>query len=204
MKNVIQDILKMKYFSGSYSDSEHENTVKNIFISHGFKEQNMKIDKKLKLKALGTGKLSLLNNLCFIHQPCGKNNSPDFIVKNNNKLYFIECKSVKNSSSPVYNSGFPNEKYLYIFTSEKYNETTVFYGHQIVSKELMCIYEYYLEKIKILEKELASKLEDEYNPFGLSYYVRDMFVHKGKNGKTNYFLNKERTRIEKEVLNSLE
>lgn len=206
IKSAIQDILKMKYFAGSYLDSEHENIIKNIFISHKFKEQKINISKKLKLQALETGKLPILDNLCFVYQPCGKNNSPDFIIKNNDKIYFIECKSVKNGSSPVYNSGFPNQKYLYIFTSGKYNETTVFYGHQIVSKELMDIYEHYLEKIKNLEKKLVSELEDnhEHNLFGLSYYVRDMFVHKGKNGKTNYFLNKERTRIEQEVLDSLE
>lgn len=204
--NVMMDILKMKYSSGSYLDSEHENNIKNILNSHGFRSSDIKMTKKEKELALeNCGESSFIDNFEYVYQPCGKNNSPDFIVKQNDKLFFLECKTIDDGDKPVYNGGLPHEKYIYIFSSGKYNETTIFYGYHVVTKKMRDVYEKYLFMIKSIEKDFVNELENlgQDNPVGISYYVRSMYSHKGKQGKTNYFKNAERKRFEREVLDSV-
>lgn len=197
------DILNLSYKSGSYSESEHEKSIENLIIAYGFKLNKSKISEKERDEALKTNKLSTLKNGEYLSQPCGKNDSPDFIVKHNDKLYFLECKSVNGGTKPMYNGGLPKDNYIYILTSNKYKETTVFLGKHVVTKKMRKLYDSYLSKIYEIEKQLVSELENlnKDNPLGISYYVRDMYCHKGKNNKTNYFKNSERKKFEQEVLN---
>lgn len=199
------EILKMPYCSGGYTESKHEEALEKLLNKHGFKLNNSKISEKDRDESMKTNKLSCLQNNEYLSQPCGKNDSPDFIVKHNDKLYFIECKSVNSGSRPMYNGGLPKDKYIYILSSNKYKETTVFYGHHVVTEKMRKLYDEYLSKIYKIEKELVNLLENigDANPLGISYYVRDMYTHKGKKNKTNYFRNAERYNFEQDVLNSL-
>lgn len=205
MFEFMEEVLKMSYSSGGYTESKHEKSVENLLVKHGFQINNMKLSGKERDAALETGSLSKLKNGEYLSQPCGKNDSPDFIVKHKDKLYFIECKSTNSGTKPMYNGGLPKDKYIYILSSNKYKKTTVFFGNHVVTEKMRKKYKDFLTKIYEIENQLVKELENlgDNNPLGLSYYVRDMYCHKGKNNKTNYFKHKERQNFEQEVLNSM-
>ena len=98
MNDFFADCLTLPYKPNSQDNPEHENQVEDLLKKH-----------KLEYKS----------------QPNGSQNSPDFYVYYNNKRYSIECKSSKGYY-PVYNSGLPKPGVIYIFSSKKYNETTIF------------------------------------------------------------------------------
>lgn len=202
MYNFMTDVLNMSYFEGTYSDSKHEIEIQNLLEKNSFSRKDTSLKIKDRDFALKTGNLSSLNDLEYIYQPCGHNNNPDFIVKYNNKVYFIDAKTTMKVGCPTYNSALPKDEYIYIFSSKKYSQTTIFYGRHIVTTEMRKVYDS-LSKIYELEKMLVSELEalGDKNPLGLSYYVRDMYSHRGH--KTNYFTHEKRKDFEQDVLNSL-
>jgi len=205
LHSFFEDVLKMKYCSGSYNFSEHEKEITSLLIKNGFNETSIVLTTEEKIEMIENNNISRINNGEFISQPRGKNNSPDFAVKCNNKIYLIECKSVNKGHCPIYNGGLPKDNYIYILSSNKYNETTFFYGKNVVTQEMRILYDEYLSKIYEIENILIKKLNDlgEKNPLGISYYVRDMYSHKGKSRKTDYFRHKERVRFEKNVFDSV-
>lgn len=206
-KRIIEDILKMPYYknysavSGAvHNIAKHEKAVEDVFINHGLTKSHIeKLTKKKRNAWLNGGDHTEMSDNTYISQPCGKNDNPDFIVKCDGKLYFFECKSSKGTS-PTYNSNYAKKGYIYIFTSEKYDATTVFMGEDIVSDESVKIY-------KAMKKELAEVIE-KYDPLleisdiynrGLGYYDREMYIQKGSN--QNYFTHQDRDRCESNVLN---
>ena len=119
------------------------------------------------------------------------------------KIYSLECKSSKKGAKPVFNGGLPDENYIYIFSSGKYNETTIFYGKDVVPPEVRKIYTKFIAKFK----ELVGECNDELNACkvnvrGFNYYCRNMFTQAGKKEKTNYFTHKDRSKCEQNVLNT--
>ena len=48
------------------------------------------------------------------------------------KTVDIECKSSKQTY-PTYNGGLPKEGVVYIFSSNRYNQTTIFFADDVVS-----------------------------------------------------------------------
>ena len=131
---IFEQILKMRYYrnyaatSGAvHNISKHEDAVRDVLVFHGLSEVTQKVTRKQRdLWLSNPSKCSLPDN-SFVFQPCGHNDSPDFIMKVDGKSYFIECKSVKGSSkAPMYNSGIPKDEYIYVFTAERYDKTTVY------------------------------------------------------------------------------
>ena len=71
----------------------------------------------------------------FEYQPNGDQQSPDFrVTLDDGSTQDIECKSSKQTY-PTYNGGLPKEGVIYIFSSQRYNETTVYFAEDIVSKK---------------------------------------------------------------------
>lgn len=181
------DILKMPYKTGGYQDSKHENRVKQLFLKHKFVERPKGSD---------------LKDGEFISQPRGKNNNPDFYVKHNGKLYSVECKS-SAGISPTYNGALPKQNYIYIFSSGKYNATTIYYGRDVVSLEQ--------EKVYAEMKDELAKVQAKYNSLlrkadsfkrGFGYYRRDMYIQEGGQKLTDYFKHPDREKCERNVLNT--
>lgn len=216
MKKIIQDILKMPYYkncsavSGAvHNIAKHEDAVQDILEKHNLKEikksdfikeNKIKNIKKLRDQWLNDGDHSMLKNNTFIGQPCGTHDSPDFIVKTNNKVYFIECKSAKGDK-PMYNGGFPKENYIYVFTSEKYNSTTVYLGQDIIPNEMREIMNKFLKKAGVLVKDLNNELKNtKDNTAGVSYIIRNMYQHSGGAKWNNYFTHELRGKREQNVL----
>ena len=106
MKKFWQEVLHLPYKSNSQDNPLHENQVEELLIKHNFD---------------------------YVAQPNGIQASPDFRVKlSNGKTVDIEWKSSKQTY-PTYNGGLPKEGVVYIFSSKRYNETTIFFADDVVS-----------------------------------------------------------------------
>ena len=203
---AIAEIKSMPYIRNSASasgetitDGKHETAIANILLKHKFVVYNgEKITKQmLKDKSIH----STLKVGEFIIQPFGTQSSPDFIIKISSKsLILLEAKSSKENH-PQYNSGGIKPHYLYVFTSKKSNQTTIYMGSSIVKKETLDKIKELIEKQRILEKETNILLQetDEYNR-GVTYYTRPMIIQSGGKGKTDYFNHKTRKETEANVI----
>lgn len=192
----------MKYTGGS---DVHQYAVEKVLQENGFTHSvnllHGSISKKQRNSALSGGSLDSLQNGEYISQPCGSQDSPDFIVKYSDKLYFIECKSSEKTKL-LYNGGLPKKQYIYIFTSEKYNSTTIFRGEDILSDSKREL----LEKLRIEEMALVEKYQNDpawNDSRGFDYYPRAMYTQSGTWDKTDYFKHSDRKMCEQNVLNSL-
>ena len=198
-----KDAMKMEFVAGGYQHSDHENETENILQKNGFTKSYLKkITKKQRDKALAGGDIPLLREGEYIAQPTGKNDSPDFIVRYNGKLYFLECKSSKELH-PTYNGGRPKEGYIYIFTSMKVNETTIYYCRDVLNNEVRDLFDEFLLKNKENYKVFKSKLSLVDNSRGFDYYERHMYTQSGGAEFTDYFTHKDRKLCETNVLNSI-
>jgi hypothetical protein len=204
LKKFFEEALKLEYVSGGYQESQHEFAVESLLINNGFNKSNIKkISRQEKEKALiGQTFLGLKNNE-YIYQPTGKNGSPDFIVRFNGKLYFIECKTNSSSTHPVYNGGLPIPEYIYIFTSGKTNKTTIFYGEDVLKEPKRTLYTKLIEEINIILKLYQAMPEWKNDCRGFDFYIRNMYTQSGGEKKTDYFKHYERVICEKNVLNSI-
>ena len=187
MLAFFKDILKMPYKSGAYKESKHETRVKKILIKHKFVERPKK---------------STLKDGEFIYQPNGNNNNPDFQVKYKGELIDIECKS-SEGACPTFNSAKPKENFIYIFSSGKYNATTIFFGGDVLSLEHSALYDEMLDEMyKIHDKyKPLFKAADIYNR-GFDFYLRDMYIQQGGQKYTDYFTHPDRDKCEQNVLNT--
>lgn len=199
----LEDALKMEFAAGGYQQSDHEEGVENLLKKNGFKKSNLKkITKNQRDKALAGGDIPLLKEGEYIAQPTGKNNSPDFIVRYKGKLYFIECKS-SQEPHPTYNGGRPKEEYIYIFSSGKVNQTTIFYGKDVLNDQVRYLYDELLRKNEENYKWFKAQLASVDNNRGFDYYERHMYTQSGGAEFTNYFTHKDRKICEENVLQSI-
>ena len=210
IKGFYDGVLSLKYISGSYNNNSHENAILSLLQTNGFKQATIVatkkksiLSKKQRNEILSSGVWDKLDNGEYIHQPCGKNDSPDIIVKCNDKLYFLECKSSK-MLSPMFNGCIPKKEYIYIFSSEKYNETTMFYGMDIMSFNKRLLYEQMTTELQqVLDKYRNTEewLDDKR---GFDFYIRKMFIQVGPASNTDYFTHADRETCEMNVLNSMD
>jgi hypothetical protein len=203
LNQFFKEILELNFVSGGYQESEHEIAVENALFSNGFlKSKIKKITKLQRNLALNGGDIPGLKEGEYISQPTGKNDSPDFIIRYKGKLYFIECKSSK-TTHPTYNGGLPKEEYIYIFTSKATNETTIFYGKDVVSLEKRELYSELLVELNEILHKYQNIPEWKDDSRGFDYYIRNMYTQSGGSEKTDYFTHKERLICEQNVLNSI-
>ena len=199
----LEDALKMEFAAGGYQQSDHEEGVENLLKKNGFKKSNLKkISKNQRDNALAGGDIPLLKEGEYIAQPTGKNDSPDFIVRYKGKLYFIECKS-SQEPHPTYNGGRPKEEYIYIFSSGKVNQTTIFYGKDVLNDQVRHLYDELLRKNEENYKWFKAQLASVDNNRGFEYYERHMYTQSGGAEFTNYFTHKDRKICEENVLQSI-
>jgi len=173
MKEFLLDCLNLPFKTNSQDNPEHENQVEELLKKH---------------------------NLEYISQPNGTQNSPDFYVFHDGERHSIECKSSKNTY-PMYNSGLPKEEYIYIFSTAKYNETTLFKGSSVVPKQKRELYEGLLKDLGDVLQRYQNTPEWQEDNRGFDFYVRKMYTQCGGATKTDYFRHDERKQCEEEVLN---
>lgn len=173
LNQFFTEVLQLKYASNSQDNSHHENQVEELL-------------KKF--------------NLTYEYQPNGIQNSPDFRVHYNGKKYDIECKSSKQAY-PTYNGGLPKKGVIYVFSSKKYNETTVFFADDVVSDVKRDLYAEFLEKQNALLQEYRAMEEWQEDLRGFDFYCRAMYIQSGGKTKTDYFTHADRRYCEDRVLN---
>lgn len=167
------DCLDLKYASNSQDNPVHEQQVEALLKKH---------------------------ELTYEYQPNGIQNSPDFRVHHNGKTYDIECKSSKQAF-PTYNGGLPKQGVIYVFSSKKYNETTVFFADDVVSQAKRDLYTEYLNRQNALLQEFRSMSEWKDDERGFDFYNRAMYTQSGGKEKTDYFTHKRRGYCEDKVIN---
>jgi hypothetical protein len=184
---ILEKAQKMGYFkndaaSGGKDYNRHEDAFEDLVKSEGFvRSKTKKVSKAQKDKIVaknGKDEDKIMKDGEYIPQPCGTHASPDFMIKVEGKIYFIECKSAKGKE-PTYNSGVPCPICVYIFCSKKENKTTVYMGHNVAGKETVKKIEEIDRKIQsLLEKENEELRKIRDNLGGLDYYDRKMLNHR--------------------------
>ena len=172
LNDFFADCLKLPYKPNSQDNPEHENQVEDLLIKHGLE---------------------------YVAQPNGIQNSPDFYVYYNDNRYSIECKSCKEAS-PVFNSSLPKPDTIYVFSSKKYNATTLFNANDIVSPEKRKMYDMLLERYDEVLNEMRQLPEWSEDKRGFDFYMRAMYTQSGGAVKTNYFTHEDREMCERNVL----
>lgn len=173
MNEFFKDCLELPFATNSQDNPNHENQVEDLLKKHG---------------------------LDYTAQPNGIQKSPDFMVHYNGNDYPIECKSSKQAY-PTYNGGLPKHGAIYIFSSKKYNATTVYRAEDVVIDDTREWLEGTIDALQeTLDQRRKIKPEDSR---GLDFYIRNMFIQMGGADKTNYFLHEDRARCESNVINGV-
>ena len=174
MKKFWQEVLLLPYKSNSQDNPLHEKQVMALLDKFGYK---------------------------YVWQPNGSQKSPDFrVTLESGRIVDIECKSSKQHY-PTYNGGLPKEGVVYIFSSKKYNETTIFFADDVVSSKKRKLFVALEEELNSLLKihQLDEDWQDDSR--GFDYYIRNMYTQSGGKQKTDYFTHASRHLCESNVLN---
>lgn len=209
---VFDALKKMPYYrnfaatSGAvHNIAKQEDAVKEIFIQLGLTEfQKPKGATKNIIKSwINNPSLAKMSDMTFIVQPCGTQDNPDYIVKINDKIVFgLECKSSdKKTKSPMYNSGGITQNYIYVYSSEATNETTIYLGKDIISLEQQKLIDEHILAVRKMDEELNKKLKAlDTNNRGVCYYTRPMICQAGGALITDYFKHEKRKQCEENVV----
>lgn len=173
---------------------EFEQFIFNTLIKVGFKEKKKEDDKKLNTYIMEKIKKDInkpiyknLKNTYkehnfFVYQPYGSQKHPDFLVFTKRKIYCIECKSSKQSNTPMWNSNLPNGDNIYLFLLHKNNknELTFFLGKDVLSdKEVITM------KKQSEENKNHSESKNENSKSRIKIYYRETYQDTSK--KEDYF-----------------
>jgi hypothetical protein len=117
----------------------------------------------------------------FMHQPCGSQDSPDFMIIEDNVILFLECKSGEDGKI-MWNGGLPQKEYVYIYSSPLLKnmigrESTLFLGGDIISDEIRNKLEaHHRKQLNASNQTINSDLNvDPENHQRWGYYDRAMY-----------------------------
>lgn len=221
----IKDIDK-KFYSISENGNQFESRFINRLKSFGFNQitkkgntdsivkelsviENLSKDiieenwKKLKIKILEKNSIELVPNnfkkvrQCFIHQPFGSQNFPDFLIFLNDIVMPIEIKFSTNTSKkdfkldteldlnsfrPMWNSNLPKPNAIYIYAISGIT-TTFFKGADVLDYDTRKILLDFFENLGSDNNcwdELNHKLSGVKNDFGFYPYIRKAYEQKNE------------------------
>lgn len=174
MKQFWKEVLYLPYKPNSQDNPEHERQVMALLDKFGY---------------------------TYEWQPNGPQNSPDFrVTLPSGKKVDIECKSSKQTY-PTYNGGLPKKGVIYIFSTKKYDETTIYFAEDVVSDTKRDLYSDFLAEQSVLLKKYQEMNEWKNDDRGFNYYARAMYTQSGGKVKTDYFTHAKRQECESNVLN---
>lgn len=207
-KKIITDILAMPYYknyaaaSGAvHNISNHEDALATTLINNGLVQSNVITNKAIVSDWLNNPEnAETMPVMSFISQPCGTHDSPDFLVKLESGVVFgIECKS-SDGYCPMYNSGGIKQRLIYVLSSKKKNQTTIYVGRDIMTIPQQNLINELIQKQKVLEREYNEKLKViDINHRGINYGTRPAIQQAGGETYTNYFIHDQREMCEKNV-----
>jgi len=167
LAEVFEGVLSAPHISNV--SKAHEIWFGDLLHSKGFNEKTLKevglVTKDVKDRISKSDQ-----TLWFIPEPLGSQNTPDFLVSDENgNLRYIELKSSKQDKI-TWNGGYPKDNFIYVFSTERHKAQTIFMGDTCwAGKNKQILLEYAKEEKK-RAKELNKLLET-----GQSYYPRSMF-----------------------------
>ncbi len=147
---------------------------------------------------------------CFIYQPFGSQNYPDFLIFSKGYILPIEIKySQRNQSKPIWNSNLPKANGFYIFGSFGIGDVTFFMGCDVLPKSERNNLIDFFEEVKKEEESFKEKQRDKFSTKqikqdrGFTVYIRRAFDQGrtvNKNAHLNYFTHPERVLCEKNLI----
>jgi len=217
MSQIIQalkDIKQLPYYKNEAAGSElgqkyarHEEAISRVLEANNFTRKILPSTSKLN-RAKGIRWINYPEECTsldigqFIEQPFGSQQSPDFVIKvSNDFILFLEAKSSKELF-PTYNSCIPHQNYVYVFTSKKTNQTTLYKGERIVTLEQEKLLKEYIEESRKRDEEFNKRLMDvtvDTNHRGIQFYTRPMIIQKGGKEYVDYFTHSQREQAENGV-----
>jgi len=174
--------------------TSQEDAVKDVLLSENLTQFETKQPQKVIYEWLNNPELSLIMPVnSFIPQPCGQQQSPDFIVKFiDGRILAIECKS-SSSTIPLYNSGGIKQNYFYVFSSKDQNKTVTYMGSDIINDIQQKLIDNHIKDARERDEILNKKLKEyDTNNRGVCYYTRPMIGQSGGHIYTNYFTHKNK------------
>lgn len=227
LRDIFTDIRNnKKEWLKSKKGVEFEDRFETALKKGGFNRRN-DIEIKKVLSALKTDILNkksdkIIDNIyaledksfenCFVSQPYGSQNFPDFIVFTNKKIISIEIKYSSNvASKPMWNSNLPKANSIYIFGSYGRGDVTFFMGNDVLPMNERDELIDFFEEIKKLEDSFKKKIKknNKDNLFaykfdrGFNVYVRRAYEQNktiNENAKIDYFLHEDREKCEDNVI----
>jgi len=182
--------------------TSQEDAVKDILLSENLTQFETKQPQKVIYEWLNNPELSLIMPVnSYIPQPCGQQQSPDFIVKFiDGRILAIECKS-SSSTIPLYNSGGIKQNYFYVFSSKDQNKTVTYMGSDIINDIQQKLIDDHIKDARERDEILNKKLKEyDTNNRGVCYYTRPMIGQSGGHIYTNYFTHKNKEINRKSVI----
>lgn len=227
LNKIFIDIQKnKKEWLKSKKGSDFEDRIETSLKRNGFNRIN-KDDKNIKLilnsiknSVLDKKSNDIIDNIyyetdksianCFICQPYGSQNFPDFLIFTNKKIIPIEIKySSGKSFNPMWNSNLPKANAIYIFGSYGREDVTFFLGRDVLPmSEREALIDFFSE-IKKSENNFRKNLKDKVNEGnaifdrGFDVYVRRAYQQDksiNKNAEVDYFSHKNRIDCENNVI----
>lgn len=150
---------------------------------------------------------------CFLYQPYGSQEFPDFLVFTDKYILPIEIKySQKSQPKPLWNGNLPKEKAIYVFGSYGKQDVTFFWGGDVLPqaerKELVEIFEEIKKAETVFEKEQKELFKTNHKLFdrGFSISIRRAFKQYktvNKKANLNFFTHPDRNKCEENVITEL-
>lgn len=209
------DIIKMPYYKNQHHQSGnvkfgHENAIKDVLIRHNFNHyQSTKVKQEILKDWTETGNDKNLRKAVlylkpgdFILQPGGSQSFPDLLVYDyTDRFIALECKSGKGVC-PTWNDNTPKPNGIYIFSSNKYNATTVFLGQDVISDQERLLFQQQRDEYEKISKKYKSLLgkQDKFNR-GWKLNARPKYSQYGGESKVDYFMHPSKILCETNVLN---
>jgi len=193
---TLQKAIKSKHKSNT--SKKHERWFEKLLTKNGFSKKTLeevgmsKPDVRKGMKEDADEVIPVLKNestLFFIPEPLGSQNTPDFLVSDEEgNLFYIELKSSKEEKI-TWNGGYPKDNFIYLFSTEKHNSQTIFMGSDCWDTN---------DRKKLLKHaEILKHLTDTFNETmegKQTYYTRNMF-----NDNEKYYSRDGRKDYEKKV-----
>ena len=215
---AIKNILAMPYFKNENArsgnaDYGHEAAIAVRIKDAGFNEEKKEtypgLTKSLLKKwAEGKDDGALVKELedmpegSYILQPAGTQGFPDVLVKDyGSRLVAVEAKSGKDGTTPMWNDNVPKPDTIYVLSSGKLNETTIFMGRDVIGQAVYDIMaEQEAEIAKVIKKYHSKLIEADVHNRGWIQKSRKQHFQEGGKKKTNYFTHPNRAECEKNAL----
>ena len=167
LAEVFEAVLSAPHISNV--SKAHEIWFGDLLHSKGFKEKTLK-DVGLTKTDVRERVSNSDQSLWFIAEPLGSQNTPDFLVSDENgNLRYIELKSSKQDKL-TWNGGYPKDDFIYVFSTERHKGQTIFMGDTCWNGTNRQVLLDYAKEEKRRAKELNRRLAE-----GQSYYPRSMF-----------------------------